>query len=117
MIRSWARQGRRGRRGEPGVTDMRRVREAVGELVESGQRDVWLADLPDEVLTAFVAPLEMLTFQYYLDPPRDRLLVRAAKVACEAVEEHLDACPASLAGAFSRLRAALNTAPTMKEPT
>ena len=106
MIRSW------GRRGEEAVADMGRVREAVGELVENGQRDAWFADLPDEVLTAFVAPLEMLTFQYYLDPPRDRLLARAAKVACAAMDQHLGACPASLAGALSRLRAALTT----KEP-
>jgi hypothetical protein len=107
MIRSW------GRRHEPAVADMRRVREAVGELVESGQRDAWFADLPDEMLLALVAPLEMLTFQYYLDPPRDRLLVRAAKVACAAMDEHLGACPAGLAGPFSRLSAAL----TMREPT
>lgn len=108
----------RGRRGEQAVADMGRVREAVGELVESGQRDAWFAGLPDEVLTAFVAPLEMLTFQYYLDPPSDRLLVRAANVACAAMDEHLGACPTSLAGPFSRLRAALSTdGPTMKEPT
>jgi hypothetical protein len=101
--------------------DMSRVRDAVQALVETGRGDAWLTEVPDDVLVRFVAPLEMLTFQYYLDPPRDRHLVRAARVACEAMEDHLDACPADLAEAFRHLRAALAPAtaddPTLREPT
>jgi hypothetical protein len=106
----------RRRAGDP---DMSRVREAVRALVETGRSDAWLTEVPDEVLLRFVAPVEMLTFQYYLDPPRDRHLVRAARVACEAMADHLDACPADLAEAFRNLRAALEPAteggPTLKE--
>jgi hypothetical protein len=56
------------------------------------------------------------------DPPRERHLLRAARVAYEAMEHHLDACPADLAEAFRRLRAATAPAPapesgpTLKEP-
>jgi hypothetical protein len=99
---------------------MSRVRDAVRALVESGRSDAWLAEVPDEVLLRLVAPLEMLTFQYYLDPPRERHLLRAARVACEAMEDQLDACPADLAEAFRRLRTAMAPAPaggpTLKEP-
>ncbi len=96
----------------------RRVRAAVRDLVESEQSDEWLAEVPDEVLLRLVAPLEMLTFQYYLDPPRERHLVRAARAAYDGMAAHLDACPADLAEAFRRLRAALATesGPTVKEP-
>lgn len=99
---------------------MSRVREAVRGLVETERDDAWLTEVPDDVLVRLVAPLEMLTFQYYLDPPRERHLVRAARVACEAMEDHLDACPADLAEAFRHLRAAMAPAqdggPTLKEP-
>lgn len=100
----------RSRTGGPGP-EVGRIRDAVHALVESGRFDAWLTELPDEVLIHLVAPLEMLAFQYYLDPPRERHLVRAARVACEAMEDHLDACPADLAGAFRRLRAALEPVP------
>jgi hypothetical protein len=107
-------------RNRTGNPDMGRVREAVRALVETGRGDAWLTEVPDEVLLRFVAPLEMLTFQYYLDPPRDRHLARAARVACESMEDHLDACPADLAEAFRHLQAALAPAteggPTVKEP-
>lgn len=106
--------GRRGMarwRSRTGNVDMDRLREAVRALVETGRGDAWLTEVPDEVLLRFVAPMEMLTFQYYLDPPRDRHLARAARVACESMEDHLDACPADLAEAFRHLRAALAPAP------
>jgi hypothetical protein len=101
-----------GRRDRPGPADTGAVRDAVRELVETGRCDAWFAEVPDEVLVRLVAPLEMLTFQYYLDPPRDRHLVRAARVACDAMDQHLDACPADLAGAFRRLRAAITASST-----
>jgi hypothetical protein len=98
--------------------DMGRVREAVRALVDTERCDAWFAEVPGEVLVRLAAPLEMLTFQYYLDPPRDRHLLRAAQVAYEAMEDHLDACPADLAEAFRRLRAAMATegGPTVREP-
>lgn len=109
--------GRRRRRSDD--PDTGRVREAVRALVETGRGEEWFAEVPDEVLVRLVAPLEMLTFQYYLDPPRERHLLRAARVACETIEDHLDACPADLAEAFRHLRAVVTPAaeggPTVKE--
>lgn len=97
--------------------DMARVRDAVRSLVETGRGDAWLTEVPDEVLLRYVAPMEMLAFQYYLEPPRDRHLARAAHVACESMADHLDACPADMAEAFRQLRAALAPGgPTVKEP-
>jgi len=96
---------RRGRRAAP--ADMDRVRDAVRGLVETGKTDEWLATLPDHALVRLAAPLEMLTFQYYLDPPRDRHLVRAARVACHTMADCLADCPEDLAAAFRRLDGAL----------
>jgi hypothetical protein len=87
--------------------DLDRVRSAVRALVETGRTDEWLAELPDHALVHLAAPLEMLTFQYYLDPPRDRHLLRAARVACETMAPCLDDCPDDLAAAFRRLAAAV----------
>jgi hypothetical protein len=97
---------------------MSRVRGAVRALVEAERSDLWLTEVPGEALMQLAAPLEMLTFQYYLDPPSDRHLLRAARVACDGMEDHLDACPADLAAAFRRLRAAMapESGPTLKEP-
>jgi hypothetical protein len=79
---------------------MRRLRAAVGEVVDSPRLDAWLLQLPDQALIAIAAPLEMLAFQYKLEPPSDRHLVRAARVACEALAPELDSCPADMAEAF-----------------
>jgi hypothetical protein len=87
---------------------MDRVRDAVRGLVETGKTDEWLATLPDHALMRLAAPLEMLTFQYYLDPPRDRHLVRAARVACATMAECLDDCPDDLAAAFRQLDVVLS---------
>lgn len=103
MIKIMARQRRR--RTAP--ADMDRVRDAVRGLVETGRTDEWLATLPDHALVRLAAPLEMLTFQYYLDPPRDRHLLRAATVACQTMAGCLDDCPDDLAAAFRRLDGAL----------
>jgi hypothetical protein len=102
-------------RGRRTPADMDRVRDAVRELVETGTTDEWLATLPDHVLIRLAAPLEMLTFQYYLDPPRDRHLARAARVACATMAECLDDCPDDLAAAFRRLDGALAGAPAAGE--
>ncbi len=83
--------------------DMRSVRGAVKGLVETGRLDAWLLELPDPILVQAAAPPEMLTFQYYLTPSRDRHLVRAARVVWEGLEEHLDGCPDDMATALSRL--------------
>jgi len=98
--------------------DMSRIREAVRALVEGERSDAWITEASGDVLVRLVAPLEMLTFQYYLDPPRERHLLRAARVAYEAMEDHLDACPADLAEAFRRLGAAMaaDGGPTVREP-
>lgn len=82
---------------------MERVRSAVYDVVESPRMDAWLRELPDPILIAVAAPLEMLAFQYHLEPPSDRHLVRAARVACEAVETDLRDCPADFAEAFRSL--------------
>lgn len=109
---SGTRWGRGRRRDASGV------RDAVRALVESERCDEWLTEVPADVLVRLAAPLEMLTFHYHLDPPSDRHLLRAVRVACEAMEDHLDECPADLAGAFRRLRTALATeiGPTRREP-
>jgi hypothetical protein len=95
-------------RGRRTPADMDRVRDAVRGLVETGKTDEWLATLPDHALVRLAAPLEMLTFQYYLDPPRDRHLVRAARVACATMAECLDDCPDDLAAAFRQLDVVLS---------
>jgi hypothetical protein len=97
--------GQRRRRAAP--ANMDRIRDAVRGLVETGKTDEWLATLPDHALMRLAAPLEMLTFQFYLDPPRDRHLVRAARVACATMAECLDDCPDDLAAAFRQLDGAL----------
>jgi hypothetical protein len=89
------------------TADMTEVRAAVRGLVETGRTDEWLATLPDHALVRFAAPLEMLTFQYHLDPPRDRHLLRAARVAYRDMAACLDDCPDDLADAFRRLGEAL----------
>jgi hypothetical protein len=85
-----------------------RVRAAVKDLMQSGRMDDWLVEVPDQVLIQIAAPFEMLAFQYYRDPPRDRHLVRAARVACEAVESTRDACPDDMTRAFQALRSAVS---------
>lgn len=91
-----------------GGADMDRVRAAVRGLVETNRLDDWLATTPDHALTRLAAPLEMLAFQYYLDPPRDRHLLRAARVARDTMAPCLDECPVDLAAAFRRLGAAID---------
>jgi hypothetical protein len=97
-----------GWRRSPALADVQRVRDAVGNLVEAERAEAWLAELPDELLVRFAAPLEMLTFQYHLDPPRGRHLIRAARVACQAMSQHLDACPADLAAALRHVGSAVS---------
>lgn len=87
--------------------DMGRVRAAVRDLVETDRLDAWLATTPDHALTRLAAPLEMLTFQYYLDPPREKHLLRAARVAHDTMSSCLDDCPVDLAAAFRRLGTAI----------
>lgn len=90
--------------------DVRRLRAALGDMIQSGRIDDWLAEVPDRVLVQVAAPFEMLTFQYYLDPPQDRHLVRAARVACETVGNSAADCPGDMTGAFRRLSALLSGA-------
>jgi hypothetical protein len=85
--------------------DVRLLRAALGDIIQSGRFDDWLAEVPDRVLVQVAAPFEMLAFQFYLDPPQDRHLVRAARVACETVENSSADCPADMSGAFRRLSA------------
>jgi hypothetical protein len=85
--------------------DLPAVRAAAGALVDSPRYDGWLRELPDDLLVALVAPLEMLQFQYYRTPPADRMLVRAARACCRAAAGGLAGCPADLAGALGRLAA------------
>lgn len=82
-----------------------RLRAAVRDVVECERFDTWLDELPGDVLVRVAAPLEVLTFHYYLDPPRDRHLLRAARVAWESVEGCLPSCPRDMAEAFRRLSA------------
>ncbi len=83
------------------------LRATVGRIVEADRFDGWLIELPDHVLVAVAAPLEMLGFQHYLTPPRDDLLVRAARVVWDSVADLLADCPADLAAEFASLGAAL----------
>lgn len=87
--------------------DIRRVRTAVKGIVESVRFDDWLEEVPNEVLIQVAAPLEVLTFHYYLDPPKDRHLVRAARVAYESVVSSLPQCPDDMARAFRELSGAV----------
>lgn len=82
-------------RRKPKDIDPALVRTVVGQFIESGRFDEWLITVPDQVLNQIVAPFEMLIFQYYLDPPKDRYLIRAAQVACEAVQSSAG-CPEDL---------------------
>jgi hypothetical protein len=87
--------------------DVERVRSAVRDIVESARLERWLDEVPDEVLVQVAAPLEVLTFHYYLEPPKNRHLVRAARVACAAVEVDLPGCPDEMVAAFRELRTAV----------
>ncbi|MET9619310.1 MULTISPECIES: hypothetical protein [unclassified Streptomyces] len=87
--------------------DMDSLRATVGRIVEADRFDGWLIELPDHVLVAVAAPLEMLGFQHYLTPPQDDLLVRAARVVWDSVAGLLDDCPADLAAEFASLGAAV----------
>jgi hypothetical protein len=91
------------RRNETEDTDMRLLRSTVGEVIESRRFDEWLIEVPDWVLVQIAAPFEMLTFQYYLDPPNDGHLLRAARVACDAVEGSREDCPEDMTHAFGWL--------------
>jgi hypothetical protein len=90
--------------------DIQRVRTAVQAIVESVRFDDWLDEVPGEVLVEVAAPLEVLTFHYYLDPPKDRHLVRAARVACRSVGGSLPRCPEDMADAFRELCGAVTSA-------
>jgi hypothetical protein len=83
--------------------DLAEVRAAAAEVVEGPRSADWLAEVPDQVLIEVAAPLEVLSFHYYLQPPRERHLARAARVACEAVRGQLAGCPPDMAAAFRRL--------------
>jgi hypothetical protein len=83
--------------------DIPRLRSTLREVIESSRFDEWLIEVPDGVLVQIAAPFEMLTFQYYLDPPNDRHLVRAARVVCDAVKHSSQDCPADMTRAFRRL--------------
>jgi hypothetical protein len=83
--------------------DVGLLRAAVGDIIQSGRFDDWLVEVPDGVLVQVAAPFEMLAFQYYLDPPQERHLVRAARVACETVENTKDECPEDMSCMFRQL--------------
>ncbi|MFI6418113.1 hypothetical protein ACIBG6_12025 [Streptomyces sp. NPDC050842] len=87
--------------------DIEPVSAAVARIVDADQFDRWLLELPDHVLVAVAAPLEMLGFHYHLTPRQDVLLVRAARVVWDAVADLLGDCPDDLAGEFALLGAAL----------
>jgi hypothetical protein len=91
------------RRGQVDQLDMAAVRSAIKGVVEADRFDHWLVEVPEPVLIQVAAPLEMLQFQYYLTPPRDRHLLRAARVCCAAVVGGLDGCPDDMVTAFGRL--------------
>jgi len=96
------RQGRHQEEAEPAA-----VRTAVGGIVEAPRFDDWLLEMPDHVLVQVVAPLEMLAFQFYVTPPQERLLLRAARVVWDAVDGLLPDCPADMAERFAALGAAV----------
>lgn len=85
--------------------DVGLLRAALRGIIQSGRFDDWLVEVPDQVLVQVAGPFEMLAFQYYLDPPQDRHLVRAARIACETVENSSGDCPEDMSGAFRRLSA------------
>lgn len=87
----------------PDVTTLSAIRAAVAQIVESDRLDDWIRDASDSVLIRLMAPLEMLSFQYYRDPPSDKHLVRAARVTCEAMAEAIGDCPPDLARALRQL--------------
>ncbi|MEW2268894.1 hypothetical protein ACNPQM_21325 [Streptomyces sp. NPDC056231] len=95
------------RQREASDADIDAVATAVGRIVEADRFDRWLLELPDHVLVATAAPLEMLGFQYHLTPRQDLLLVRAARVVWDAVAGLLDDCPDDLAEEFTLLGVAL----------
>lgn len=90
-------------RRRPDGFDRVRVRAAARGVVDAPRAADWLTEVPDRVLIQVAAPLEVLSFHYYLDPPRERHLARAARVACEAVRGELADCPADMAAAFRAL--------------
>jgi uncharacterized membrane protein len=87
--------------------DITLVRKAVEGVVEADRFADWLLEVPDRALIALMAPLEMLTFQFHLTPPRDRHLIRAARVVCDAATGALDGCPDDLVHALGALRDAV----------
>lgn len=91
-------------RRELGNIDIPRLRAAVADLVTLTHESDWLYHSPDEVLLAAAAPFEVLTFHYYLDPPKDQHLIRAARVMCEALADHVPQLPTEVASAFHSLR-------------
>lgn len=95
----------------PEELDMPSVREAVAGLVESDRLDHWLVEAPEPVLIRLMAPLEMLAFQYHREPRQDRHLVRAARVACEELDDALEECPEDLLRAVLRLRGTVQPQP------
>jgi hypothetical protein len=100
-----------GRRRQLAAADIARIRAAIRDLVETERFDAWLTELPEQTLVRFMAPLEMLTFHYLLDPPRNRHLLRAARVVCQAMSQHLDTCPADLAAALRQVDSAIAAEP------
>lgn len=91
------------RRSRSEDVDMAAVRSAVSGVID--RFDGWLLEAPEPVLIRVAAPLEMLQFQYYLTPPSDRHLLRAARVCCEAAGSglDLDGCPQDMVRAFDVL--------------
>lgn len=85
------------------------VRAAVKAVMDAPGFDTWLDVVPDHVLVAVAAPLEILQFHYYLDPPKERHLARAARLTCEALAGKLADCPDDMAAVFRRLAAAVDT--------
>lgn len=79
------------------------VRAAVRDVIEAPRYDAWLMEMPDEMLIRLAAPLEMLQFQFYVVPPLERHLVRAARVSCEACATGLESCPPDMQQAFRAL--------------
>lgn len=104
---------RKRRMREVASVDMELVRRAVTGIIESERFDDWLVEMPDHVLVEVAAPLEMLQFQHYLTPPKDRFLVRSARVVWDAVADLLADCPADLATEFAALGASLTDRSTV----